>query len=124
MLSRTDRDRCSPGLGGNYAALKFLSPDANPPVPWHRVLSSAGTISSRGPGTDGAARQRDALVAEGVEVGATRSGELKVDLRLYGWFPAPGTIDIGVEVEDEEEEGEGEGEGEDAGADGGEQNGV
>ena len=95
-------------------ALKFLSPDANPPVPWHRVVSSTGAISSRGPGTDGATRQRDALVAEGVEVVTTRSGELKVDLREYGWFPAPGTIDIGVEIdepgssggEEDNEEGE------------------
>ncbi|KIL00153.1 hypothetical protein PAXRUDRAFT_821942 [Paxillus rubicundulus Ve08.2h10] len=49
-------------------ALKFLSPDVAPPVPWHRVISAAGTISSRGPGTDGAHRQREALEAEGVEV--------------------------------------------------------
>ncbi|PIL34727.1 hypothetical protein GSI_03508 [Ganoderma sinense ZZ0214-1] len=89
---------------------KFLSPDANPPVPWHRVLSSAGTISSRGPGTDGANRQRDALVAEGIDVVATRSGELKVDLRQYGWFPAPGTIDIGVALEEDEDSGVDEGE--------------
>ena len=88
------------------SALKFLSPDANPPVPWHRVLSSTGAISSRGPGTDGANRQRDALVAEGIDIVTTRSGELKVNLRQYGWFPAPGTIDIGVEAE---EDGESEG---------------
>ncbi|KAI0324396.1 MGMT family protein [Cubamyces sp. BRFM 1775] len=73
-------------------ALKFVSPDVQPPIPWHRVLSSSGAISSRGPGTDGAARQRDALIAEGVEVETTRSGELKVNLREYGWFPAVGTI--------------------------------
>ncbi|KAI1784111.1 MGMT family protein [Ganoderma leucocontextum] len=82
-------------------ALKFLSPDANPPVPWHRVLSSTGVISSRGPDTDGANRQRDALIAEGIDVVATRSGELKVDLRQYGWFPAPGTIDVGVDLEED-----------------------
>lgn len=68
-------------------ALKFLNPGTNPPVPWHRVIGSSGTISSRGPGTDGARRQRDALVAEGVEVTESRSGEFKVDLRQYGWFP-------------------------------------
>ncbi|KAL1940950.1 hypothetical protein VTO73DRAFT_7586 [Trametes versicolor] len=78
-------------------ALRFLSPDVTPPIPWYRVISSAGTISSRGPGTDGAARQRDALVAEGVDVEVTRSGDLKVNMRQYGWFPAVGTIDTGVQ---------------------------
>ncbi|KAL9708952.1 Alkyltransferase-like protein 1 [Leucoagaricus gongylophorus] len=68
-------------------ALKFLQPGTNPPVPWHRIIGSSGAISSRGPGTDGARRQRDALVAEGVEVLETRDGEFKVDLGEYGWFP-------------------------------------
>lgn len=77
-------------------ALKFVSPDAAPPIPWHRVLGSSGTISSRGPGTDGAQRQRDALEAEGVEVVQTTGGEMRVNLRQWGWFPAPGTIDTGV----------------------------
>ncbi|KAI0737162.1 MGMT family protein [Daedaleopsis nitida] len=99
-------------------ALKFLSPNANPPVPWHRVLSASGVISSRGPGSDGATRQRDALLAEGVDVVLTRGGEMKVDLRTFGWFPAPGSVDIGVddaeEAEDEDEE-EGEGDDGDAG---------
>ncbi|KAK0221498.1 MGMT family protein [Armillaria fumosa] len=65
-------------------ALKFTSPDADPPVPWYRVISSTGAISSRGPGTDGAQRQREALEAEGVEVS---DPGLKVDLRRWGWFP-------------------------------------
>jgi methylated-DNA-protein-cysteine methyltransferase-like protein len=73
-------------------ALKFLSPDADPPVPWQRVVSSAGKISSRGPGTDGAQRQREALEAEDVEVRADRANELLIDLAAYGWFPAPGTV--------------------------------
>ena len=68
-------------------ALKWLSPDIDPPVPWHRVIASSGTISSRGPGTDGAQRQRDALETEGVEVTDGRTGEMRVDLRTYGWFP-------------------------------------
>jgi len=71
-------------------ALKFLSPGVNPPVPWYRVIGSSGAISSRGPGTQGAARQRDELVAEGVEVLTGRTGEMKVDFREYGWFPEPG----------------------------------
>lgn len=56
-------------------------------MPWQRVIGSSGTISSRGPGTDGAQRQRDALEAEGVEVTDGRTGEMRVDLRTYGWFP-------------------------------------
>ncbi|KDQ49760.1 hypothetical protein JAAARDRAFT_42599 [Jaapia argillacea MUCL 33604] len=92
-------------------ALKFLSPNTNPPVPWHRVISSSGTISSRGPGTDGAERQRQVLEAEGVEVRESRGGELKVDLGTFGWFPEPGSIDLGEygEARDEEEAGSGEG---------------
>lgn len=86
------------------AALKFLNPNANPPVPWHRVLSSTGAISSRGPGTDGASRQQNALVAEGVDVIMTRGGEFKVDLREYGWFPAPGTVDVGVDPDGGEDD--------------------
>ncbi|EAU90046.2 MGMT family protein [Coprinopsis cinerea okayama7 len=70
-------------------ALKFLSPNTNPPVPWHRVIGASGTISSRGPGTDGAQRQRDALEAEGVEVTVGRTGEMRVDFGRYGWFPSP-----------------------------------
>jgi len=68
-------------------ALKWLSPDVDPPVPWQRVIASSGTISSRGPATDGAQRQRDALEAEGVEVSDGRTGEMRVDLWTYGWFP-------------------------------------
>ncbi|PFH53628.1 hypothetical protein AMATHDRAFT_73426 [Amanita thiersii Skay4041] len=68
-------------------ALKFLSPETNSPVPWHRVINSAGMISSRGPGTNGAQRQREALEAEGIEVTIGRSGDMKVDLGTWGWFP-------------------------------------
>ena len=73
-------------------ALKFLSPDVTPPVPWHRVISAAGTISSRGPGTTGAQRQREALEAEGIEVTDGRTGDFRVNLGTWGWFPAPGTV--------------------------------
>jgi methylated-DNA-protein-cysteine methyltransferase-like protein len=59
----------------------------DPPIPWQRVIGSSGTISSRGPGTDGAQRQKDALEAEGVEVNVGRTGELRVDLKTWGWFP-------------------------------------
>ncbi|KIM79098.1 hypothetical protein PILCRDRAFT_40392, partial [Piloderma croceum F 1598] len=68
-------------------ALKFLSPNAAPPVPWYRVVSSSGTISSRGPGTEGARRQRDELEAEGVEVSTGRTGEMRINFVRWGWFP-------------------------------------
>ncbi|KAL0955426.1 hypothetical protein HGRIS_001672 [Hohenbuehelia grisea] len=77
-------------------ALKFLSPNTTPPVPWHRVIASSGAISSRGPGTDGAQRQQEALEAEGIEVMVGRGGERKVDLREYGWFPEPGSVAVGL----------------------------
>ncbi|KAH7917718.1 DNA binding methylated-DNA-cysteine S-methyltransferase, partial [Leucogyrophana mollusca] len=76
-------------------ALKYLSPNTTPPVPWHRVISAAGVISSRGPGTDGAQRQRQTLEAEGVEVTQGRSGDLRVNFGAWGWFPAVGSIDLG-----------------------------
>lgn len=99
-------------------ALKFLGPQdqAQNPVPWQRVISAAGTISSRGPGTDGADVQRQALEAEGIEVTRGRTGELRVDMAQYGWFPDPGAVtlpdrtpggegtgDGGEEAEDEDE---------------------
>jgi hypothetical protein len=68
-------------------ALKFLNVESD--VPWQRVISSAGKISSRGPGTDGAQRQREALELEGVEVRDGRTEEMLVDFREYGWFPEP-----------------------------------
>ena len=61
-------------------ALKFLPANTQPPIPWHRVIGTTGTISSRGPGTDGARRRRDALVAEGVDVIEGLTGAFKVDL--------------------------------------------
>ncbi|KAH7333913.1 MGMT family protein [Rhizoctonia solani] len=70
-------------------ALKFL-PDGSD-IPWHRVIASNGTISSRGPGTTGADRQREALQAEGIEVShpAPGGGLMRVNLTEYGWFPDP-----------------------------------
>ncbi|TCD64372.1 hypothetical protein EIP91_004203 [Steccherinum ochraceum] len=94
-------------------ALKFVSADIIPPLPWQRVLGSSGVISSRGPGTNGADRQRQALEAEGVEVTAGTSGDLRVNLRTYGWFPAVGTIDTGVQ-ENEDDAGEEDGQQDDA----------
>ena len=69
-------------------------------VPWHRVIGSSGTISSRGPGTDGAQRQRDALVAEGVEVTVGRTGELRVALTQWGWFPQPNSLPSAADDQD------------------------
>ncbi|KAJ4474836.1 hypothetical protein J3R30DRAFT_3503468 [Lentinula aciculospora] len=68
-------------------ALNLSEPRVDPPLPSHRVISSKGLISSRGPGTTGAERQRQALEDEGIEVTVGRVGELKVDLKTYGWFP-------------------------------------
>lgn len=72
------------------------------------MIGASGTISSRGPGTDGAQRQRDALVAEGVEVITGRTGEMRVDLRVFGWFPAVGGFRDGNEQAGEEGGGEDE----------------
>ncbi|TFK61096.1 DNA binding methylated-DNA--cysteine S-methyltransferase, partial [Pluteus cervinus] len=88
-------------------ALKFLPPSTTPPIPWHRVISSSGAISSRGPGTDGAQRQKDALEAEGIEVTEGRTGDFRVNLGRWGWFPTS------VGGEDEDGEGEEDAEGED-----------
>lgn len=65
-------------------ALKFLG-DAT--VPWQRVIGASGAISSRGPGTDGAQQQAQALQAEGVDVQLTRGGQYTVSFAEYGWFP-------------------------------------
>ncbi|KAF8874279.1 DNA binding methylated-DNA-cysteine S-methyltransferase [Infundibulicybe gibba] len=90
-------------------ALKFLSPDVHPPIPWYRVVASSGAISSRGPGTDGARRQRDELIAEGVEVSefTAGGGGGKVNMGQWGWFPDPGRWRESVEEGEEGDEHEG-----------------
>ena len=75
-------------------ALKFLDPNTD--VPWQRVVSSSGKISSRGPGTTGAQRQKEALEDEGVEVRTTRENEIAVRWDACGWFPES----INLEIED------------------------
>ncbi|RDL39100.1 uncharacterized protein BP5553_03440 [Venustampulla echinocandica] len=55
-------------------------------VPWQRVISSKGIIPPRGH-PSGAARQAEALEAEGVTVSAGSLGELMIDMVEYGWFP-------------------------------------
>jgi methylated-DNA-protein-cysteine methyltransferase related protein len=72
-------------------ALKFLQDET---VPWQRVVNHKGIISPRDvPGA--AERQRRRLVREGVVVedigmdAEFRSGGAgRVDLAMYGWFPA------------------------------------
>lgn len=93
-------------FNSNQIALKFLSPNTVPLVPWYRVISSSGTISSRGPGTEGARRQRDELEAEGVEVSTGRTGDMRVDFGRWGWFPQAGSIDLPDNVDVNGEEGE------------------
>lgn len=85
--------------------MKFLSPNTVPLVPWYRVISSSGTISSRGPGTNGARRQRDELEAEGVEVITGRTGDMRVDFGRWGWFPQVGSVDLPDNVGLGEEDG-------------------
>lgn len=38
-------------------------------------------------------RQQEALVAEGVEVTTGRTGDLRVDCKIYGWFPSRDEIE-------------------------------
>ncbi|KAF8573976.1 MGMT family protein [Ramaria rubella] len=71
-------------------ALKYLTPESD--VPWQRVVSSTGRISSRGPQTEGADRQRQALEAEGVEV-----INMRIPWREYGWFPESVSLEIDSE---------------------------
>ncbi|EJU05381.1 DNA binding methylated-DNA--cysteine S-methyltransferase [Dacryopinax primogenitus] len=67
-------------------ALKWLPEGSD--IPWQRVISSSGQISSRGPATEGAQLQREALEAEGVEVTMPVGGGTgRVNFREYGWFP-------------------------------------
>ena len=86
------------------SALKFLPSNTNPPIPWHRVIGASGTISSRGPGTTGAQRQHDALQAEGVEVTTGRNGEMRVNLREYGWFPSIAELNLPQNQEDDDDD--------------------
>jgi alkylated DNA nucleotide flippase Atl1 len=79
-------------------ALKFLQDDS---VPWHRVLLSSGQIASRGPGSDGARRQRLALEAEGVTVTALPGepaegdeGGGRINWSEVGWFPNPVELEL------------------------------
>lgn len=60
------------------------------------MIASNGTISSRGPGTTGADRQREALEAEDVVVSApgTGGGLMRVKLSQYGWFPDPAEVEL------------------------------
>ncbi|KAF8530251.1 MGMT family protein [Hysterangium stoloniferum] len=68
-------------------ALKFLGPDSD--VPWQRVVSTSGQISSRGPLTEGAERQRQELESEGVTV-----TNMRVSWRECGWFPESVNLEI------------------------------
>ena len=85
-------------------ALKFLPSNTNPPIPWHRVIGSSGTISSRGPGTIGAQLQHDALQAEGVEVTTGRNGEMRVNLREFGWFPSLAELNLSQHQDDDDDD--------------------
>ncbi|KAB5590531.1 DNA-binding methylated-DNA-cysteine S-methyltransferase [Ceratobasidium theobromae] len=79
-------------------ALKFLPDETD--IPWHRVIASSGTISSRGPGTSGADRQRVALLAEDVQVNTPGPGGglMRVSLAEYGWFPDPSQVGLDLDA--------------------------
>lgn len=82
-------------------ALKFLQPGNN--VPWQRVISSAGNISSRGPASAGAQIQREVLEAEGVQVRQTEMGELRISWTEYGWFPQSVNLNMNAQQAEEVE---------------------
>lgn len=70
---------CTPRMVG--FALSALPPDAD--VPWQRIINArGGGISPRG--SDGSARQRVLLEAEGIAFGE----DGRTDLRRYRW-PGP-----------------------------------
>lgn len=76
MLGRPNAARA---VGYALAALANKT-EADPPIPWHRVINHAGRIST--PDMDGGARQQKKLLqAEGVVV----SEDLRVDLEVYLW---------------------------------------
>ncbi|KAH7926678.1 hypothetical protein BV22DRAFT_1032676 [Leucogyrophana mollusca] len=67
-------------------AVRFIS-HTTPPVPWHRVVSTSGIIS-----TGESCHQRDILVEEGVPVHIGSHGESRVDFDQWGWFPSIGSL--------------------------------
>lgn len=68
---------CTPRMVGYCMA--SLDPDSD--VPWQRVINAQGKISPRGVG-DGALRQRQLLIAEGVEFSAAD----RISFRRFGWL--------------------------------------
>ena len=68
---------CTPRMVGYCMA--SLDPDSD--VPWQRVINAQGKISPRGVG-DGALRQRQLLMAEGVEF----SDANRISFRRFGWL--------------------------------------
>ncbi|KAH7921299.1 hypothetical protein BV22DRAFT_1038817 [Leucogyrophana mollusca] len=69
-------------------AVTFIS-HTTPPVPWHRVISTSGVLSTHGP-----TPQQRALEAEGVEVCLGIVGESRVHVEKWGWSPEPGTLKL------------------------------
>ena len=74
-------------LGADYGTGEAGDSD---PVPWQRVVSSAGTISKRE--SDAMRRQAELLEEEGVVVTGREGRAMsehggRIDLTVYGWFP-------------------------------------
>ncbi|KIK99816.1 hypothetical protein PAXRUDRAFT_822354 [Paxillus rubicundulus Ve08.2h10] len=78
-------------------AVNFIS-HMNPPVAWHRVISTSGVIS-----THGANAQQHLLEVEGVEVYVGIVGETRVMVDRWGWSPKMGDPKLGMRFEAEEE---------------------
>ncbi|KIJ65560.1 hypothetical protein HYDPIDRAFT_152485 [Hydnomerulius pinastri MD-312] len=82
-------------------AVNFIS-HTSPPVPWHRVISTSGVISTHGPNA-----QQRLLEAEGVEVCVGVVGESRVIVDKWAWFPETGSLGFSAKmgIEDEVEWG-------------------
>ncbi|HHX41939.1 MAG TPA: MGMT family protein [Armatimonadetes bacterium] len=70
------------GCPGRARAVGYAMRFSPPSVPWHRVVSSRGTISER-PDRESMAEQRQRLEAEGVRF--DEAG--RIDLRIHLWEP-------------------------------------
>jgi len=70
-----------PGRARQVGYALHALPPGNP-IPWFRVVNARGHISLPS-GAGAFARQRDALLADGVEV----DGRGRIDLKRYRWNP-------------------------------------
>ncbi|KAH6889040.1 hypothetical protein BKA70DRAFT_885015 [Coprinopsis sp. MPI-PUGE-AT-0042] len=76
-------------LGTLDTSVRFLAPSTKRPAPWHRDISSSGTIPSRCTRTESARPQKDERGVEGVEVTTGRTGPVL----LPSPHPTGGSVD-------------------------------